>query len=153
MSIVIANEEDFDIIKNITHTTIKHIYPRYYPVGAVKFFINHHNDESILTDIKNGKCYIITNENSVPVGTVTVKGNELLRLFVLPEYQKKGYGKNLLDFSERIIAEKHDCIVISASLPAKNIYLKRGYKETEYHTILTENDDFLCYDEMIKYIK
>ena len=35
-----------------------------------------------------------------------------------------------------------------ASLPAKPIYKKRGYRETEYHTVQTENGDFLCYDVM-----
>ena len=38
--------------------------------------------------------------------------------------------------------------IIDASLPAKPIYKKRGYRETEYHTIRTRKGDFLCYDVM-----
>ena len=32
----------------------------------------------------------------------------------------------------------------------KHIYLKRGYKETEYNIIETGNGDKLCYDVMVK---
>ena len=39
-------------------------------------------------------------------------------------------------------------MIWESSLPAKQIYLKRGYKETEYNLIKTENGDFLCYDVM-----
>ena len=31
MSIELAQEFDFDIVKKITHKTIKEIYPHYYP--------------------------------------------------------------------------------------------------------------------------
>ncbi len=37
---------------------------------------------------------------------------------------------------------------MDASLPAKRIYRKRGYKETEYNTVKTDNGDYLCYDVM-----
>ena len=84
------------------------------------------------------------------MGTVTVKENEICRLFVLPQFQGKGYGGRLLDFAEKKAAENYGKIIIDASLPAKPIYLKRGYVFTEYHTIETDNGDFLCYDVMEK---
>lgn len=56
----------------------------------------------------------------------------------------------LLDFAERKIAENYDEIVLDASLPAKMIYRKRGYIETEGHAICTDNGDYLCYDVMKK---
>ena len=86
----------------------------------------------------------------VPVGTVTIKELEICRLFVLPQYQGKGYGGALLNFSERLIADKYGKIRLDASLPAKEIYLKRGYKEIESHSILTKNGDYLFYDVMEK---
>ncbi len=45
MSIKLAEEPDFEVVKEITHTTISEIYPHYYSGGAVAFFINHHNDK------------------------------------------------------------------------------------------------------------
>lgn len=70
------------------------------------------------------------------------------RLFILPDYQHKGYGKALLDFAEKKILEVYECVQIDASFPAKRIYLKRGYKEIEYNIIKTDNGDCLCYDVM-----
>lgn len=56
----------------------------------------------------------------------------------------------MLDFAENMIFQKHRRCELAASLPAKSLYLERGYKEAEYHTLLTENQDYLCYDIMIK---
>ena len=40
--------------------------------------------------------------------------------------------------------------VADASFPAKSIYLRRGYADKEYHTVRTDNGDYLCYDVMAK---
>lgn len=152
MSIILAQECDLKAIKDISHTTIKEIYPHYYPLGAVDFFLNHHSDEKIKCDIFNHCSFLCRNTEQIAVGTVTIRKNEILRLFVLPKYQGNGYGKELLDYAEKSIAKSYNEILIDASLSAKSIYLKRGYKEVEYHTIKTENDDFLCYDVMKKQV-
>lgn len=142
-----AHKEDLKTVREITQITIKAIYPKYYPAGAVQFFLQHHSDEHISADIADGKVYILY-EDAEPVGTVTVSGCEINRLFVLPDYQHMGYGKTLLDFAEEKIAKTHAYIQIDASLPAKPIYLKRGYREIEYNIIQAENGDCLCYDVM-----
>ena len=147
MEIVTAKKEDLEIVRKITRSIIKSIYPRYYPAGAVEFFLTHHSDEHIMTDISARKVFLLF-ETGVPVATVTVSANNINRLFVLPEYQHRGYGKILLDFAEKIILESYECVQIDASFPAKRIYLKRGYKEIEYNIIKTDNCDCLCYDVM-----
>ena len=144
-----AGECDFDTVKLITQRTIKEIYPKYYPDGAVRFFLNHHCDERIREDIAGGNVYLFLAEG-VAAGTVTLSENEIDRLFVLPGFQNMGYGRALLDFAEAMISKSFDVIVIHASLPAKRIYLKRGYKEVEYHIIDTGYGDFLCFDMMQK---
>ena len=57
-----------------------------------------------------------------------------------------------MDFAEEIIRKKHDHIILDASLPAKQIYFKRGYVATKYNIIETENGDYLCFDVMEKSI-
>ena len=145
-----ATINDRETVHRLAQETISAIYPRYYPRGAVNFFLNHHHPEAIRWDIEKGLVYLATDENDVPVGTVTLRENEILRLFVLPQFQGKGYGKMLLDFAENRVAEQFDTVIVDASLPAKSLYLKRGYRETAYHRLLTENGDYLCYDVMEK---
>ena len=127
MSIKQAYKEDLQVVKYITIETINQIYPHYYSKGAVEFFVEHHNDTNILSDIEAGKVFLSVNEEGQPVGTVSIKENE--------------------------IAKKYEEIMIDASLPAKRIYLKRGYREKESHIINANYGDFLCYDVMIKNAK
>ena len=146
-----AKETDFDSVKDITQTTIWSVYPKYYPSGAVQFFSNHHSDDRIRADIVAGIVFLIEVDGTA-IGTVTVADNEINRLSVLPDFQRKGYGRELMDFAEEIIRKKHDHIILDASLPAKQIYLKRGYVTAKYNMIETENGDYLCYDVMEKHL-
>jgi GNAT superfamily N-acetyltransferase len=146
-----AQEIDFNSIKNITQTTIWSIYPKYYPKGAVQFFSDYHSDERIKTDIGSGKVFLIEGEEVI-IGTVTVIDNEINRLFVLPDYQGKGYGGALMDFAEEMIGRNYDHIILDASLPGKQMYIKRNYVVKKYDMIETENGDYLCYDTMEKFM-
>ncbi len=146
-----AKETDFDSVKNITRKTIWSVYPKYYPSGAVQFFSDHHSDDRIKADIDAEKVFVLEADEIV-IGTVTVSDNEINRLFVLPDFQHKGYGRALLNFAEEMISKEHDHIILDASLPAKQIYLKRGYVATKYNMIETENGDYLCFDVMEKHL-
>lgn len=149
MIISSAKMEDQETVRDITITTIKEIYPQYYPMGAVAFFLEHHNCENIAEDIKAKRVYVLEGQD-IAVGTVTIKGCEICRLFVLPQYQGRGYGRQLLEFAEKKVFHNNMAIRLDASFPAKKIYLKRGYEIVEFHSIVTENGDYLCYDVVEK---
>lgn len=148
MQIIKITDKNFNDVKNITQTTIDSVYPKYYPAGAVQYFKNHHNDENIMSDIKDGQVYCLF-ENEKAVGTITIKENHINRLFVLPDFQGKGFGKELLNFAEKTIFQNYKEIEIDASFPAKSIYLKRGYKEVDFIKVEIANGDYLCYDVML----
>ena len=150
MSIKQAVLSDLSIVKKISEVTISEIYPHYYPKGAVDFFLTHHSEANILSDIKRNRVFLCLDTKQNVVGTVTIKTNEICRLFVLPSCQGKGYGTELLDYAEKEISCQYSKIVLDASWPAKKIYLHRGYKDVEFNIIATENSDFLCYDVMEK---
>ena len=152
MSILQAVLSDLSLVKAISEDTISEIYPHYYPKGAVGFFLSHHSAASICNDIKLHRVYLCVDIERNAVGTVTIRDNEICRLFVLPLYQGRGYGTELLDFAEKVISEQYSKIVLAASFPAKSMYLKRGYKNVEYNIISTDHGDFLCYDVMEKQV-
>lgn len=149
MEIVKAQIDDFEEVKRITQDTIKQIYPHYYPAGVVKFFQEHHSDNNIMTDIIHGKVYLIR-DGMEYVGTVTIDGNEINRLFVLPKFQNKGYGTAIMEYAENKIFEYFPEIQLHASLPGKKLYKKRAYFEVEYRTKMVANDDWICIDIMKK---
>ncbi len=150
MQIRMANLEDLAVVVKITQETIRTVYPHYYPAGAVDFFLAHHHPDNIRKDIIENNVFLCISDQDEPVGTVTVKENEIARLFVLPVHQGRGYGRALLDFAEESISESYDIAVLDVSFPAKNIYLKRGYRGEAFEAIPTENGDFLCHDTMQK---
>ena len=150
MNIRIAEEKDFNVVKKIARETIMEIYPMYYPHGAVLFFAEHHSDENIMRDIRAGIVYLLISDEGTPAGTITLTNNEIDRLFVLPSFQHRGYGRTLMDMAEEKISSVYDVIILHASLPAKSIYLKRGYCEVDYIKIDTGHGDYLCADVMEK---
>ena len=145
----LAKDSDLKTVLQITSDTISKIYPKYYAKGVVDFFLKHHKLENIKEDIAGGRVWLLEDEGYL-VGTVTIKDNAVNRLFVLPEYQSHGFGSQLMDFAEDKIAENYNQIHIDSSLAAKEMYLKRGYKEKRTSRIEAYNGDILVYDEMEK---
>ena len=150
--IQLAEIKDLENVLQITRDTISQVYSHYYAEGVVNFFLEHHSRENVLSDIENGIVWLLE-EDGCTVGTVTIKGNAVNRLFVLPEYQSRGYGSRLMDFAEAKIAEKYSYVHLDSSLAAKEMYLKRGYKEKKTCRILADNGDILIYDEMEKRVQ
>ncbi|ORY06421.1 hypothetical protein LY90DRAFT_709195, partial [Neocallimastix californiae] len=103
MQIQKATEDMSTVVQNITLDAIDKIYPNYYPKGALKFFKIHHSEKNIKKDINKGHVYLLY-ENFKPIGTITIADNHITRLFILQDYQHKGYGRGLLDFAEKKIA-------------------------------------------------
>ena len=92
MSIRQAVLSDLDRVKYISEVTISEIYPHYYPKGVVYFFFWHHNEDNILSDIEMNRVFLYFDATQDAIGTVTIKQNEICRLFVLPSRQ--GMGRN-----------------------------------------------------------
>lgn len=149
MKIRQAAIDDLAAVMDIAVTTINETYPYYYPAGVIDSYLEYHTEDAIKADINDEKVYIIEDDNKT-VGTVTIKDSTLVRLFVKPQYQGEGYGKALMDFSEELIFESFDKVIVESSLPAKILYKKRGYAEISSHRMTTRSGDYLCYDTMEK---
>lgn len=147
--IKLAEISDLESVLQITHDTISEIYSHYYAEGVVEFFLGHHSREHVLSDIEDGRVWMMEEEGNM-VGTVTIREDAVNRLFVLPGHQSHGYGSQLMDFAEDKIAQQFTHVHIDSSLTAKEMYLKRGYKEKKTCRIQADNGDILIYDEMEK---
>lgn len=69
------------------------------------------------------EIYLVVIQGNV-VGTGSIRENEICRLFILPEYQGKGYGSRLMDLLEARIFENYPKVHVDASFPAESMYLK-----------------------------
>lgn len=150
MEIKKATLADLEAVHHIVHDTVKEIYPNYYPFEVVNFFLNYHNYENMTADIEKGNVYLLSDEYGY-IGTGSIyQGNYIGRLYVLPRFQGKGYGSAIFYELEKILFKEYKTVLLEASLPSYDFYLKHGYRPIEYHKYEVENHRILCYYIMEK---
>lgn len=145
----LATEVEVEAVHKLVESTIKTIYPKYYPTEVVKFFCTHHNRDAIVQDVANGKVSILIIENEI-VGTGCFVNNHITRVYVLPKHQGKGYGTFIVEKIEAEIKKNYDKAFLDASLPAARLYEKLGYKTIKHEKYLLENEVILVYEVMEK---
>lgn len=91
--------------------------------------------------------------NDMIVGTGCFDNNHITGLYVLPSYQKQGFGSYILKCLETEIAKKHDKVVLDASLSAVFLYEHKNYKTVSHGMCELENDVRLVYEIMEKNLK
>ena len=106
MEYLTATAEMADTIYNILHTTIRTVYPKYYPNEVAAFFCQHHSREHILEGIASGNMGVLIDGNII-IGTGCYNGNHITGVYVLPDYQKQGYGSKIMDCLEVEISKKY----------------------------------------------
>lgn len=149
MEYVKAAKESLDFIYEIVQNTVKAIYPKYYPKEVVDFFCELHSRENIAKDIENGNAGILLADNQI-VGTGCCLDNHITRVYVLPKFQRKGYGSFIMQCLEDEISAKYDKVLLDASLPASHLYEQRGYYTIEHKKWFVENNVVLVYEVMEK---
>ncbi len=91
----------------------------------------------------------VANLNGNPIGHVTVAGNELVHLFIDPDYWGQGLGRSLLALGEQMLADAgHQGIQLHTMVgngPAIKLYESAGWMLTDQ---LVHNDHGgVVYDE------
>lgn len=131
MEFKLAKKCDAEKVYALVQETIKVVYPKYYLKEIVDMFCEFHSRENIIKDIEAGNTYILV-ENEEIIGTGTKNGNHITRVYVLPRYQKRGYGTYIMNQLEEMIKEKYDYVDIDASLPACRLYTHLGYQTVDH---------------------
>lgn len=145
----LATTENLQEIYQVVQKTIKTIYPKYYPAEVVDFFCAHHSEAAILEDIEKGYVNVLKEEGEM-IGTGCSVSDHITRVYVLPKYQKKGYGTFIIKKMEAEIAKTYDKANLDASLPAATLYEKLGYRTVRHERHLVENGAVLVYEIMEK---
>ena len=144
-----AREDQAQRVRDIVAATITAVYARYYPDEVVRFFLDLHSLENIRADILAGKTYVLCRGEAI-VGTGTIDGDEVSRVYVLPEYQGMGVGSTLMDALERMVIRDHGSVRVDASLPAAEFYRRRRYVQVTHAEHPVANGKILAYEIMRK---
>ena len=145
----LAKAEDLQTVYDVVQHTIRTIYPKYYPAEVVNFFSEHHSMEAIARDIENGYVSVLKIDENI-MATGCFVDNHITRVYVLPEYQKKGYGTFIMKTIETQIGKKYGKAYLDASLPAAALYEKLGFSTIKHERYPVENGVILTYEVMEK---
>jgi len=147
------NKKDLERLSFVVNITINKSYLKFYPPEAIKYFLDTHTKENMKKDIPKG-CTLVLELDGKIVGTGSIVDNEVKRVFVLPRYQGKGYGKKIMAKIEATALNTGTKKVeLCASLPSKDFYLKLGYKIVGFAHLPLKNNKKLEYYNMEKILK
>lgn len=149
MEYIDATACDAEEITTLVQNTIRTVYPKYYPQKVVDFFIELHSKDNILKDIESGSVGCVKKDGKI-IGTGCFIENHITRVYVIPDYQKQGYGTFIMNTLEEKIKKNYNCITLDASLPACFMYEKRGYKTVHHEKYDLDKGVVLVYEIMQK---
>ena len=147
-SIRLFREEDLMALKSMIHRVIATCYPGHYGTEAVRFFMRYHDEQAIRKDAREG-CAVVLDRAGRMIGTGTLVGDEIKRVFVDVMAQRQGIGRRIMKSLEEKARESGITMVrLDASLPAKVFYDALGYVTLEKTFLPLENGRRLDYFKM-----
>lgn len=137
-------------LQEFIYLTIDACYSGVYPPRAIQFFKDYHCTENILDRSEKGQTVILEMGDKV-IGTGTLLGNTILAVFVHPDFQRRGYGKDLMAELETR-AEACGCteLELSVSLPSREFYQRLGYRLLKERSLDVGEGQTLVYWEARK---
>ena len=144
-----AVKGDLGAVTELIHKTVRTVYPAYYPAEVADFFCMYHCKERILPDIQAGNVWILLLDGRI-IGTGSIEENHITRFYVLPEFQRKGYGTRIMQELEKRIGENYETVELDSSLVSSFLYEKLGYHTIRREQMHLMNGVVLVYEVMGK---
>ena len=146
--IKIRNEEETDY-KRVEEITRKSFWNLYIP-GCIEHYLVHvmRSHKDFLSELN-----LVIEVDDKVIGNIMYTKTKLIDEFgeekdiltfgpvsILPEYQRMGYGKKLMEYSfEQAAALNYDVIVIFGN---PNNYVSRGFKSCKKYNVCLENGSY-----------
>lgn len=144
-------KKDLQDVKNLMHFTISTCYPDIYPSEVVQFFLNYHSEKEILRRASSGIVIVLIYKNNIRA-TGFLDGEELGGVYVHPDFQRKGFGRAVVEYLLKIAGEKSQKYIHLDSTPiAKPLYEKMKFTLVSPAVQMIE-DTPLHYFKMEKYL-
>ena len=140
-------------MKELIDRTITTCYAR-YPIEFRQHWMDEHQPQKhLLTESTEGYTLIIERNGQI-VGTGTLLHDKIKRVFIHPDYQRKGHGTLVMQKLEQQ-AKTHaiNTIRLSATSPSKSFFERLGYKRISEHNFKDENLKRFQYYRMAKEIE
>ena len=146
-------EGDLEEVCELVHATVDTSYAAVYPPRVVEFFYQYHERAIIVSDADGGYTIVVRSGEQL-VATGTRIGTNVRRVFVRSDWQRRGIGQAMMaELEAEAVKAGIARLDLSASLPAKDFYLRLGYEITSKEDYEVEPGQHLEYYEMAKDLK
>ncbi|MCX5636356.1 MAG: GNAT family N-acetyltransferase [Planctomycetota bacterium] len=144
---------DLEYVKDLVKRTINICYRDVYCKEIVDFFDMFHWDGNILKTARDGYIVVVEVQGKI-VGTGSIIGGAILRVFVDPAYQKQGLGRMIMNKLEmRATANGVETVQLRALANAKKFYESLGYLTVANSLVEVDNGRNFEYYQMEKRLK
>lgn len=130
----IATEDDVLSISLVARLSLENTYQELLNEDVKEKFIEDFYSPSMIAKlIEEHKILIVENEDNLTVGFLSLAIDnsicEIVSIYILPNYQGQGYGKELLEtlMSNDEIKEIYSDVE-SRNIPIQKFYSKRGFE-------------------------
>ena len=115
-------------VYNLIRKNDLEIASKFYPKKVINEWLKELNPTKILEKSMKRICFVAERGNKV-IGYVSLSGNEVKKLFILPKFHRMGVGKKLLNRIEKE-AKKRGVrkIVLYSNFYAEPFYKSCGFK-------------------------
>ena len=142
MNIVVATKEQLLIVRDLAFKIWPKAYGNIIAAGQIEYMLEMmYSIESLEKQLQNNKTFLLAEDDNMFIGYVSYELNcnnsnttRIHKLYVLPETQGKGIGKQLIDCVAEIARTNHNSaldLTVNKKNPATAFYLKTGFEITE----------------------
>ena len=108
--------------------------------GFIALHTPEHQEEYLLQKMNTGsRIFMLIHQN--PIGIVSLKDNLIEDLYVLPDYQNRGYGSMLLRYAISQSNGKPTLWILENNTRAQRLYQRVGFRQTGNRNIITDGLD------------
>ena len=160
MKIVVASQEHLTIIHQLSHSIWPVAYKDVISEGQIDYMLEMmYSLESLEEQLQNNKVFILAEEANEFVGFASYELNfdgfqktKIHKLYVLPQTQGKGVGKQLVDYITKIASENHNTflqLAVNKNNKAKEFYVKIGF-EIAYEAVFDIGSGYVMDDYIME---
>ena len=146
-------ESDLNEVCELVRETIDTSYAAVYPPRVIEFFHQYHERNVVIADAASGHTIVVHSGGKL-VATGTRAGTTVRRVFVRADRQRRGIGQMVMaELETAALAAGIERLDLSASLPAKEFYLRLGYEVVSEEDYEVSPGQHLEYYEMAKELR
>jgi ribosomal protein S18 acetylase RimI-like enzyme len=139
MNIVVATKEQLEIVKNLAYKIWPNAYETILSKAQLDYMLEMiYSINSLEKQFNNGHIFLLIEEDQNFIGFASYELNcnnsnktKLQKLYVLPEIQGKGIGKQVIDYiKEKVVLSNNLALFLNVNKfnKAKDFYQKYGFQ-------------------------